>query len=256
MSSQHRAFSDRTISPMPSIPDVPVGIIAGGGGGGAIAYQPDSEDRDIVSRDAAEPPVISRFGREQQQQAPMPSFHGRKRSNTGGRVPPPLSFRGFGGGPGHVVMDSQSTGMSDFPFGGPKTADLVSWREAPSEASSVRTSSQANLFEAIGTMRMEAFISPLAYSRFEAEGGLNYPDVARKRNKEARRRKSRSRSRSRTREGGVVRGGVAGWREEYAGYAGAGGRERRESGYGGRDNGYRTAGEEELRGRRNPFEGF
>lgn len=254
MSSQHRAFSDRTISPMPSIPDVPTNFLPGNGG---LAYRPESEDRDIVSRDAAEPPVISRFGREQQhQQAPMPSFHGRKRSNTGGRVPPPLSFRGFGAGPGHAVMESQSTGMSDFPFSGPKTADLASWREAPSETSSVRTSSQANLFEAIGTMRMEAFISPLAYSRFEGEGGLNYPDVARKRNKDARRRKSRSRSRSRTREGGVARGGVAGWREEYAGYAAAGGRGRRESGYGGRDNGYRTAGEEELRGRRNPFEGF
>lgn len=254
MTSQSRAFSDRTISPMPSIPDVPNNFLNG-------KFSPDSMDRDIVSRDAAEPPVISRFGREQQlqqHQAPMPSFHGRKRSNTGGRVPPPLSFRGFGGGPGHSVMDSQSTGMSDFPFGGPKTADLTSWRETPSETSSVRTSSQANLFEAIGTMRMEAFISPLAYSRFEGEGGLNYPDVARRRNKEARRQKSRSRSRSRTREGGPTRGGVAAWREEYTGYLAAGGRGRRESGYGGgRDNGYRTAGEEELtRGRRNPFEGF
>ncbi|KAJ4396174.1 hypothetical protein N0V93_000393 [Gnomoniopsis smithogilvyi] len=254
MSSQHRTLSDRTISPMPSIPDVPTNFLPSSGG---MAYRPDSVDRDVVSRDAAEPPVISRFGREQpQQQAPMPSFHGRKRSNTGGRVPPPLSFRGFGAGPGHSVMDSQSTGMSDFGFAGPKTADLTSWRETPSETSSVRTSSQANLFEAIGTMRMEAFISPLAYSRFEGEGGLNYPDVARRRNKEARRQKSRSRSRSRTREGGLARGGVAGWREEYTGYLAAAGRGRRESGYGGRDNGYRTAGEEELRGRRNPFEGF
>lgn len=254
MSSQHRAVSDRTISPMPSIPDVPNNFLPGSNG---TAYRPDSIDRDVVSRDAAEPPVISRFGREQpQQQAPMPSFHGRKRSNTGGRVPPPLSFRGFGGGLGHSVMDSQSTGMSDFASTGPKTADLTSWRETPSETSSVRTSSQANLFEAIGTMRMEAFISPLAYSRFEGEGGLNYPDVARRRNKEARRQKSRSRSRSRTREGGVARGGVAGWREEYTGHLAAGRRGRRESGYGGRDNGYRTAGEEELRGRRNPFEGF
>lgn len=48
-----------------------------------------------MSRDAAEPPAIPRFA-DRANQMPV---HGRKRSNTGGHVPPPLSFRGFSGPP-------------------------------------------------------------------------------------------------------------------------------------------------------------
>lgn len=263
---------------MPSIPDVPV-------------YSTTNNRPDTAESSAAEPPVIARFGRNNTDMAVggPSSFHGRKRSNTGGRVPPPLSFRGFGGGGGagpsfgHAVMDSQSTvSGSDFHFGGgpmngPRTAVVEpTWSELDRTESrtSMASMNGGNLFEAIGTMRMEAFISPLAFSRFEAEGGgMNYPEStgreradARYRSKEARRRKSRSRSRSRNRGGeGVARGGVAGWREEYmSAYAhggGGGGLARRESRYGGtaRENGYRTAGEEETRrgrARRDPFEGF
>lgn len=265
---QHHQHLERTMSPtMPSIPDVP-----------AYATTNNNSNRPETSDSSAEPPVISRFGRND---APMmPAFHGRKRSNTGGRVPPPLSFRGFpaaaagvGGGYGHAVVDSQSTAGSDFHFGGggQRSAVEPTWSEldrSDSRASMAPSTAGSNMFEAIGTMRMEAFISPLAFSRFEAEGGgMNYPESggARKRNKEMRRRRSRSRSRSRTREDGakgVVRGGVAGWREEYMStYAGGHGRRESRYGGGGREIGYRTAGEEEVgRGRRrrdrNPFEGF
>lgn len=277
--------SDIAMSPMPSIPDVPIRIIAGGyrspsaaaaaasdtagssfsqpSNPNSTASQPIHSPRHQadLSRDAAEPPAIPRFGRERGGEAGAgigagaagapANFHGRKRSNTGGRVPPPLSFRGFAASP--TQSGSTHTGYSD-PYGnnGPKMADLSGWSERMSEASyrdSINSNAQGNLFEAIGTVRMEAFISPLAYSRYESEGQLNYPDPldegrvrARKRTKEIRRRKSRSRSRSRTRES-FSKGGVAAWREEYAGLRGR--------------DGYKTAGEEDwARGRRDPFEGF
>jgi hypothetical protein len=105
-----------------------------------------------------------------------------------------------------------------------------------SEASNRTTG--ANFFDAIGTMRMEAFISPLAFSRHESD--MNFPDplddggyAARRRNKEVRRRRSRSRHRG-------------GERDSYS-----------SRGTGGRDyySGSRTAGEEEY-SREDPFKGF
>ncbi|KAF3761092.1 hypothetical protein M406DRAFT_267871 [Cryphonectria parasitica EP155] len=212
------------------------------------------------SGDAAIPPAIPRFGRDQV--PPLQTgFHGRKRSNTGGRVPPPLSFRGFGGSPTYAHnpnnnSQSTNTGSSDVYYGGngPRSAEMAGeWSGRNSEASSWRDSvagggGGGNLFEAIGTVRMEAFISPLAYSRYESDGQLDYPDPledsrmrARKRTKEIRRQKSRSRSRSRNRET-FARGGVGGWKDEYWGYSR-----------------HRTVGEESSvsgSGRGNPFEGF
>lgn len=284
----------RTISPMPSIPDVPPSLIPGYRSVSAAAMSESntttttthshkssnnhaSHPSNATSNfsDAAEPPAIPRFNRmEHQQQQPAPplpsqynplmnannGFHGRKRSNTGGHIPPPLSFRGFGAPLqqlSHVPTNSQSTAASGdlvYSAGGPRTtAPADGWSARTSVASYGSQSGGGNLFEAIGTMRMEAFISPLAYSRYESDGQLNYPDImeerdgrtraARKKTKEMRRRKSRSRSRSRTRGDNVriSRGGVAGWREEYFGYGA----------------GHRTAGEEEYgRERRDPFEGF
>lgn len=314
MSSQGmvaHSVSDRTISPMPSIPDVPSNhrsvSATGAPNETAVSSHPhplhanpnhshnngsDATHQRDLSIDAAEPPTVPRFGRDAPHSMPMPvpgpssAFHGRKRSNTGGgRVPPPLSFRGFGGpgplagygGSHHAPTNSGSTntGSSDLVYfntngnGGSRAAsdsvDGGGWPSGrASEASSEYNRSSihgANLFEAIGTMRMEAFISPLAYSRYESDGQMNYPDPleeqgrarARKRNKEARRRKSRSRSRSRTRDGtSYSRGGVAAWREEYLGgeYGSSRNSHRRA-------DGYKTAGEEEwTRGRRDPFEGF
>lgn len=261
------AFSDRAISPMPSIPDIPdippslvpsyrsqpppaASVSAASNQSHPSSHNNANHQRDASDESAAMPPAIPRFGREQ------PGFHGRKRSNTGGRVPPPLSFRGFGPPPGHDPVDSHpmNAGSIDT-YSGPRTADMAGeWSGRNSVASSWRGSvAGGNLFEAIGTMRMEAFISPLAYSRYESDGQLNYPDPmedhrmrARKRTKEMRRRKSRSRSRSRNRES-FSRGGVAAWKEEYWGNI------ERENG-----RGRMVADEESVRWRvrGNPFEGF
>lgn len=163
-----------------------------------------------MSRDAAEPPMIPRFherGREQM-------VHGRKRSNTGGHVPPPLSFRGFSSPIGgtsnsyHAATNSTAgnsigtAGSSDIYSNGGASSGLgssgMTWATG-----SVRTSeassrpSGPNFFDAIGTVRMEAFISPLAFSRFD-ETPYEQVDTrrsARRRSKEMRRRASRSRQR-------------------------------------------------------------
>lgn len=323
---------DFAVPMMPSIPDFPTSLIPGGGGGGAHrssqmtavatndilfgypSYQqqnhhaptsdPNSHPHHAAmthereaSNDSAMPPAIPRFGRDypqqQQQQQQQPgNFHGRKRSNTGGHIPPPLSFRGFGGGgSGGAPYGHTANNYSQSTDGGPLSADVLrgsgggagvgassEWGSSGgggplgrnSEASSWRDSIAGstgtnNLFEAIGTVRMEAFISPLAYSRYETSGGnghlqglqqLEYANTlleedmmmedegsrvmmraARKRTKEKRRQKSRSRSRSRTRYGhggsSFSRGGVAAWKEEYYGYGGGGGRSVSAQGYAG-----------------------
>jgi hypothetical protein len=108
-----------------------------------------------------------------------------------------------------------------------------------SEASSRPAGAQGNFFDAIGTVRMEAFISPLAFS-----GNDGYPEdghyedvrrVARRRSKELRRRASRSRHR----ESYHSRGGTNTTRgtDEYF-------------------PGHKTAGEEEFYTREDPFKGF
>ncbi|TDZ54758.1 Anucleate primary sterigmata protein A [Colletotrichum trifolii] len=157
------------------------------------------------SSDAAEPPFIPRFTERSNQ-----AVHGRKRSNTGGHVPPPLSFRGFSGpgSAGHSYTNSNAgnsvstAGSSDVytsqqsqaSSGGPSWPMSSVGSQRTSEASS---RPGGNFFDAIGTVRMEAFISPLAYSRFDGD-----PDEqeefryrARRRSKELRRRQSRSRHR-------------------------------------------------------------
>ncbi|KAK3370260.1 hypothetical protein B0H63DRAFT_527994 [Podospora didyma] len=163
-----------------------------------------------ISRDAAEPPVISRF----QDRANQVVLHGRKRSNTGGHVPPPLSFRGFSGpSSGHHAATNSTAGNS---IGTAGSSDMYSNAGASSgvgssgltwPTGSVRTSEASsrpsgpvmnNFFDAIGTVRMEAFISPLAFSRFEEtpfEEEEEVRRVARRRSKELRRRASRSRQR-------------------------------------------------------------
>ncbi|CAK7246221.1 MAG: hypothetical protein STHCBS139747_007845 [Sporothrix thermara] len=164
----------------------------------SVTATSSSHQRD-TSRDTAEPPVIARF----HDRGAM--AHGRKRSNTGGHVPPPLSFRGFSGPAGssssyyHASSNSTAAG-SDI-----SQSQASSWG-IPGGPSSQRTSEassrpsgvvMSNFFDAIGTVRMEAFISPLALSQFD-----EYPDEqeevqyrARRRSKEARRRASRSRHR-------------------------------------------------------------
>lgn len=162
-----------------------------------------THQRDI-SRDTAEPPVIARF-HDRSSQAMV---HGRKRSNTGGHVPPPLSFRGFSGPTGSNSSYHQSTnstaGNSDISQS--QASTNVTWGMVNAALGSQRTSEASsrpsgpvmnNFFDAIGTVRMEAFISPLGMSQFD-----EYPDEqeemlfrARRRSKEKRRRASRSRHR-------------------------------------------------------------
>jgi hypothetical protein len=74
------------------------------------------------------------------------------------------------------------------------TTGSVRTSEASSRPGGVVTN---NFFDAIGTVRMEAFITPLAFSRFD-EAPYQQEDmryVARRRSKELRRRASRSRHR-------------------------------------------------------------
>jgi Meiotic cell cortex C-terminal pleckstrin homology len=238
--------------------------------------------------EAADPPVVPRFT-----DRTYPSGHGRKRSNTGSRVPPPLSFRGFsergplppvtssfstsGGGSnashpysngnGHGGMNGGSGGHNHAPstagisVGTNGSSDIYQSQHSGSVAgygmsvsgrSSVRTSDASarpsavvgNFFDAVGTMRMEAFISPIGMNRFD-----DFPDemdeagmvgFGKRHSREMLPRRSReSRRRSRHRD---------------SFYSGRGGKD---DWYGGS----RTAGEEEYglsfsRERDDPFRGF
>ncbi|KAI5927063.1 hypothetical protein F4810DRAFT_428757 [Camillea tinctor] len=184
----------------------------------ALSFSPDvlppipSHHREL-SEDAAEPPLIPRFHDRPQDRTHERAnqvLHGRKRSNTGGHVPPPLSFRGFSspGGPSssyHASTNSTAgvsvgtAGSSDI-YNQSQGSSNMTW--GMSTNGSQRTSEASsrppgNFFEAIGTVRMEAFISPLTFPRFD-----DHPDEqdewryrARRRSKEIRRRRSRSRHR-------------------------------------------------------------
>jgi hypothetical protein len=163
------------------------------------AFPPIPNHQRDLSRDVAEPPFIPRFHERQQhrvhERASHGTLHGRKRSNTGGHIPPPLSFRGFSS----PIQDTSSTtnsvsGSSDAYTQGSSWAMSIANSQRTSEASSRPGN---NFFEAIGTVRMEAFISPLAYPRFEDNPDENEElrYRARRRSKDARRRRSRSRQR-------------------------------------------------------------
>ncbi|KAK4168936.1 anucleate primary sterigmata protein A [Cladorrhinum sp. PSN259] len=163
------------------------------------------------SLDPAQPPAIQRFPGSN-----PGGVHGRKRSNTGGHMAPPLSFRGFSGPAGsggyHAATNSTAgdsiAGSSDI-YSNAGASGITGLSATTWGTTSVRTSeasarpSNANFFDAIGTVRMEAFISPLAFSRFEdtayeRQHGNDRDSVsysARRRSKEIRRKASRSRQR-------------------------------------------------------------
>lgn len=167
-----------------------------------------------ISRDTAEPPYIPRF----HERANQVTVHGRKRSNTGGHVPPPLSFRGFSGPAGSAGHHAATNSTAGNSVGTAGSSDIYNYSQASSgnmsgnitwgmnSNNSVRTSEassrpsgpvMSNFFDAIGTMRMEAFISPLAFPHLE-ESPLEVDEtrsIARRRSKELRRRASRSRHR-------------------------------------------------------------
>lgn len=208
-----RLAKGRTVGPRagpPSVPSIP-----------SIPSAPSSQLGDVTSfpvtesvggfssahsredsRDAAEPPFIPRFHDRNQV-----NVHGRKRSNTGGHVPPPLSFRGFSGPIGGVSHHQSTNSTAGNSTGTAGSSDIYqsqassngTWAmsQAGSQRTSEASSRPSNFFDAIGTVRMEAFISPLAFSQFN-----DYPDEQdefrhslRRRSKEQRRRQSRSRHR-------------------------------------------------------------
>ncbi|KAH8699567.1 hypothetical protein BGZ61DRAFT_351543 [Ilyonectria robusta] len=189
------------------------------------------------SADAAEPPFIPRF----HDRSNPTTAHSRKRSNTGGHVPPPLSFRGFSGpigGSHHAPTNSTAgastgtAGSSDIYQSQASSAGTWPVSQAVSQRTSEASSRPSNFFDAIGTMRMEAFISPLAptgFGDFPNEQD-EFRHEIRRRSKEHRRRQSRSRHRD-----SYNSRGTRGTDDYY--------------------NGSRTAGEEDFF-RDDPFKGF
>ncbi|KAH6674382.1 hypothetical protein B0J14DRAFT_480272 [Halenospora varia] len=159
----------------------------------------------------AEPPIVPRFTERGYNHGP-PLTHNRKRSNTGSRIgAPPLSFRGFSGpaASGHAPTNSTAgmsvgtTGSSDI-YNSQPASTVSGSGYNPSGRSSVRTSDASNrpgavvnnFFDAVGTMRMEAFISPMALSRFDEfpdeQDEMDMVGMHRRRSRE-RRRRSRNR---------------------------------------------------------------
>ena len=114
----------------------------------------DDDDDDF---DAAAPPTV-----------PMFSNHSRKRSHTTPRMPAVRTFSGIGSAMPPSVPSSNSgttLGSSVDPFYPPQslqthglnsTRNSFSYRN--SEASGVSSASNSNFFDAIGTVRMQAFI--------------------------------------------------------------------------------------------------
>lgn len=154
--------------------------------------------RDSLPQSAI-PPVVPRF-----LDRDYPHSHGRKRSNTGSRIPPPLSFKGFSdrgsnGTRGPVTSDREifavqghapqpslagvsvgTNGSSDIYQqssisqrsssygtwglnGGPLSTGTGGLSSSRTSDASARPGGVVNnFFDAVGTVRMEAFISPLA----------------------------------------------------------------------------------------------
>lgn len=224
-----------SVPSLPSAPSTRIGEVASfrmpASSGTGVISQHNRDD----SRDAAQPPMIPRFN---DKVGPV-SSHGRKRSNTGGHVPPPLSFRGFSGPVGSPALtdstanNSVETASSDMYQS--QASSNTTW--GVSYAGSQRTSEASsrpggNFFDAVGTVRMEAFISPMAFAQINdnPEDQGDFRRQVRRRSKEIRRRNSRSRHRDSFSRSG--RGGYDDYR-----------------------SGSRTAGEEEYF-RDDPFKGF
>lgn len=202
--------------PIPSAPSSSIGEVSTQRSAETFPSLPAGHHRRDSSYDIAEAPHIPRFHdrnfqeRGALEKANNVTVHGRKRSNTGGHVPPPLSFRGFSGPAGgagysHTTTNSVAgasvgtAGSSDIYQSQPSSNATWALSTTASQRTSEASSRPSNFFDAIGTVRMEAFISPLSYPRLD-----DYPDeqdefrnYARRRSKELRRRNSRNRNRNR-----------------------------------------------------------
>ncbi|TWU72513.1 hypothetical protein ED733_002737 [Metarhizium rileyi] len=193
-----------SVSSVPSVPSSRMSEATGFRFPNSSSATPGGHSRE-QSREAAEPPFIPRFS---ERNAHPVATHGRKRSNTGGHVAPPISFRGFSGpaGTGSVHHSGQSAtdGSLDTTLSTEvhqsQASTNTTWNasQAASQGTSEGSSQPSNFFDAIGTVRMEAFISPLAYSHFREhpdEQIEDYRRSPRRRNKQIRRRNSRNRHR-------------------------------------------------------------
>lgn len=226
-----------SIPSIPSVPSTRMGEVA------SFRVPPSSglgssQHTREKSGDAAEPPMVPRF--DNNRKVPT-SAHGRKRSNTGSHIPPPLSFRGFSGPVGSPALtdgtystadNSVDTVGSEMYYSQASSNTTWGMSQGGSQRTSEASTRPGNFFDAIGTVRMEAFISPLAFSQVNdyTEEHDRYRKIVRRRSKEIRRRNSRSRQR----DSYSSRGG-----RSYDDYYG----------------GSRTAGEEEIF-RDDPFKGF
>ncbi|KAI9836879.1 MAG: hypothetical protein M1819_001044 [Sarea resinae] len=108
--------------------------------------------------DAADPPNVPRF-----------SSHGRKRSNTGPRLPPPGAFRNFSHQaplPSNYSIKTTTTNSDMYPPTSVVNSGRNSYSTRTSEASAAPS---ANFFDAVGTVRMEAFVERT--TRFHHSGG-------------------------------------------------------------------------------------
>ena len=145
-----RARSTKVGPPLPS----PRGGIAQDG---SIRASDDKSSHKRLILTAADPPTIPRF-----------STHGRHRSNTGGRPPMgalrsfthppmPLSNHSLGTSYSSEIYGNGSSvagsGFSSGPSSGPNSID-----RRTSEVSSATGMTTINLAEAVGTVRMEAFV--------------------------------------------------------------------------------------------------
>ncbi|KAK3402887.1 hypothetical protein B0T20DRAFT_344447 [Sordaria brevicollis] len=152
------------------------------------------------SYDSTIPPAIPRFNERNLHAA----LHNRKRSSTGGYLPPPISYRGFSGpmgGSSHAPSDSTAgmsvAGSSDiFSNAGASSvmgSSGMTWGTGSVSRVSESSSrpSAPNFFDAIGTVRMEAFIQPMAFTKYD-DDQESYRYMNRRRSKEFRRRHSRS----------------------------------------------------------------
>lgn len=175
-----------------------------------------SNHRDQIPDSAADPPIVPRFTERGGTAGGPLLAHGRKRSNTGSRIPPPISYRGFsgptvsssnGGSSAYSHAPTNSTagmsvgtnGSSDIYQSQPPSSSINGqYNFMTSARSSVRSSDvssrpgQQNFFDAVGTMRMEAFISPMAGPRFndfpDEQEEMGYVGMHRRRSREKRRR--------------------------------------------------------------------
>ena len=124
---------------------------------------------------AADPPTVPRF-----------STHGRHRSNTGGAPPlgalrglthPPLpsSYSGFGGVTGGHVLPVESMYGGASVVGGPLSLGYGpgSFSHRASDASSTAVmNGSSNFFDAVGTVRMEAFVRGATPSPVKGQNGI------------------------------------------------------------------------------------